>query len=128
MFPLAVSQAEGSGSSGTTSNALYLPLGAVSPLWPVFAGAVGAGLAYWWMTRWPAATHLEALLSRAAAEFPPAPEAKPTAPQPAAAAEAAADATKAMNALAAEAVEPAETPVTTASKPLRPRPPRPPEG
>lgn len=34
------------------ANALHIPLGAVSPLWILFAGAAGAGIAYWWLTRW----------------------------------------------------------------------------
>lgn len=33
-------------------NALALPLGVASPLWFAFASAAGAGVAYWWMTRW----------------------------------------------------------------------------
>jgi len=43
---------------------LYAPLGLASPLWLFFAGATSAGLAYWWMTRWPMmATNLEATMA-----------------------------------------------------------------
>lgn len=41
-------------------SALRLPLGAVSPLWFAFATAAGAGVAYWWMTRWTRPENLEA--------------------------------------------------------------------
>ena len=51
--------------------ALYIPVGAASPLWFLFAGAASAGLAYWWMTRWTDRTHLEALLAPAADALPP---------------------------------------------------------
>lgn len=57
-------------------NPFYVPLGAASPLWLMFAGAASAGVAYWWMTRWTAATHLEAAFG--AVDLPlttPAPEA-----------------------------------------------------
>lgn len=52
--------------------ALYVPVGAASPLWLLFAGAASAGVAYWWMTRWADRTNLEALL---ATPVPAAPEA-----------------------------------------------------
>ena len=38
-----------------------LPLGAVSPLWAAFGAVAGAGVAYWWMTRWTQAVNVEAL-------------------------------------------------------------------
>ena len=41
-------------------DALRLPIGAASPLWFAFATAAGAGVAYWWMTRWTQPAHLEA--------------------------------------------------------------------
>lgn len=57
---------------------LNIQVGAASPLWGLFAGAAGAGLAYyWWLSRWREATHLEALLPAPAAALPeptPAPE------------------------------------------------------
>ena len=56
--------------------ALYIPVGAASPLWFLFAGAASAGLAYWWMTRWTDRTHLEALLAPAADALPPEPAAE----------------------------------------------------
>lgn len=43
--------------------ALSLPLGVVSPLWMMFAGAATAGVAYWWMTRWTRPINLEARLA-----------------------------------------------------------------
>jgi predicted flap endonuclease-1-like 5' DNA nuclease len=43
--------------------AMHLSLGAVSPLWFVYAGAGAAGAAYYWMSRWYAATNLEAMTS-----------------------------------------------------------------
>ena len=60
-------------------NPFHVPLGAASPLWLMFAGAASAGVAYWWMTRCTAATHLEAAFG---AELPleaPAPEPEPRA-------------------------------------------------
>ncbi|MFN3515058.1 MAG: hypothetical protein ACK41C_18600 [Phenylobacterium sp.] len=135
MFPLAVSQDQGSGSSEAAPISLYLPVGAASPLWPVFAGAVGAGLAYWWMTRWPAATNLEALLPHPVGESPPGPEPAaefaPAAPEPAVPAEtvkAVAEAAQAVTEQVVEAAaEPDQAPVPATVKPSRPRPPRPPE-
>jgi predicted flap endonuclease-1-like 5' DNA nuclease len=59
------------GFPGTTrveeraERAMRLPLGAVSPLWPIFGAAAGAGLAYWWLTRWP--RNLEAMTGLARA-------------------------------------------------------------
>lgn len=49
--------------SPETGKALSLPLGVVSPLWMMFAGAATAGVAYWWMTRWTRPTNLEAELA-----------------------------------------------------------------
>lgn len=59
-------------------NPFYVPLGAASPLWLMFAGAASAGVAYWWMTRWTSATHLEAAFGEVALAAPasaPEPEA-----------------------------------------------------
>ena len=53
--------------------ALYIPVGAASPLWFLFAGAASAGLAYWWMTRFTDRTNLEALFAPAADAAPPEP-------------------------------------------------------
>jgi predicted flap endonuclease-1-like 5' DNA nuclease len=44
-----------------TESALRLPIGAASPLWFAFASAAGAGVAYWWMTRWTQPPNHEAL-------------------------------------------------------------------
>lgn len=73
-----------------TGKALNLTVGAVSPLWFLYAGAATAGMAYWWMTRWPtlamsmAPTHLEAKLAEVMPDLP-APSPEPT-PEPALAA------------------------------------------
>ena len=45
---------------------LKTPLGAVSPLWAAYMGAAGAGVAFWWMTRWMQPANLEALFGREA--------------------------------------------------------------
>ncbi|HVN01762.1 MAG TPA: hypothetical protein VMT68_16275 [Caulobacteraceae bacterium] len=70
-----------------------LPVGAVSPLWAVFGAAAGAGVAYWWMTRWTRALNVEALaglIANSAATAGPIevlaePAAVPLAEEPAAA-------------------------------------------
>lgn len=54
--------------SPLSGKALSLPLGVVSPLWMMFAGAATAGVAYWWMTRWTRPTNLEAELPAAKPE------------------------------------------------------------
>ncbi len=70
-----------------TGKALNLTVGAVSPLWFLYAGAATAGLTYWWMTRWPtlalsmAPTNLEAKLAEVMPDLP-APPPEPT-PEPA---------------------------------------------
>ena len=51
------------------SKAMYVPIGMASPLWLPFAAATGAGLAFWWMTRWTSPANLEALMDAVA---PPA--------------------------------------------------------
>jgi predicted flap endonuclease-1-like 5' DNA nuclease len=43
-----------------------VPMGVFSPLWAVFGAAAGAGVAYWWMTRWTQAVNVEALAGFAA--------------------------------------------------------------
>ncbi|HWF76726.1 MAG TPA: hypothetical protein VN694_06060 [Caulobacteraceae bacterium] len=48
--------------------ALRWPIGAVSPLWAMFGAAAGAGVAWWWMTRWAQAVNVEALAGFAAAQ------------------------------------------------------------
>ena len=71
---MALAQLDGD-LSPQSPNPFYVPLGAASPLWLMFAGAASAGVAYWWMTRWTAATHLEAAFG--AVDLPlttPAPE------------------------------------------------------
>ncbi|MBA4014037.1 MAG: hypothetical protein C0481_19410 [Phenylobacterium sp.] len=65
--------------------ALYIPVGAASPLWFMFAGAASAGVAYWWMTRWTDRANLEALLAPSSAATLPAPAADSVPPEPLAA-------------------------------------------
>jgi predicted flap endonuclease-1-like 5' DNA nuclease len=45
--------------------ALALPIGLASPMWAVFGAAAGAGVAYWWMTRWTEVFNVEALAGAA---------------------------------------------------------------
>jgi hypothetical protein len=40
---------------------IRVPIGAVSPLWGLFAGAAVSGAAWWWMTRWARPANLEAV-------------------------------------------------------------------
>lgn len=63
-------------TSDDAAKALHLPLGVASPLWLMFAGAAGAGVAYWWMTRWARPANLEAWLGAA---LPAGPDAEPLA-------------------------------------------------
>lgn len=46
--------------SRPAQDALNYPIGAASPLWFAYAGVAGAGVAYWWMTRWTRPENLEA--------------------------------------------------------------------
>jgi hypothetical protein len=70
--------------SPEAGKALSLPLGVVSPLWMMFAGAATAGVAYWWMTRWTRPTNLEAQLAAPEPEAQPVVEASAEiAPEPA---------------------------------------------
>jgi predicted flap endonuclease-1-like 5' DNA nuclease len=48
------------GEQADVEKALRAPIGAVSPLWWAFAATAGAGVAYWWMTRWARPINLEA--------------------------------------------------------------------
>ncbi|WP_332769107.1 hypothetical protein [Phenylobacterium sp.] len=72
-------------------SAIYVPLGAASPFWFLYAGAASAGVAYWWLSRWREATNLEALFAKTPAvlelEAAPAAEPEVEALEPAVAAE-----------------------------------------
>ena len=46
---------------------IRIPVGAVSPLWGLFAGAAMTGAAWWWMTRWTRPANLEAVFGAAQA-------------------------------------------------------------
>src|SRR5260221_4072230 len=54
---------------------LRVPVGLISPLWGLFAGAAMSGAAWWWMTRWAQPENLEAMFG-AAAKFEAAVEPK----------------------------------------------------
>lgn len=96
-------------------SALRLPLGAASPLWLAFASAAGAGVAFWWMTRWTEAANLEAL-DWFAAKDAAAPVARPTIEAPVEAAlEPIAAASDAVIETAAALVEPAAETVEAAA-------------
>jgi len=45
---------------------IAVPVGLVSPLWGLFAGAALGGSAWWWMTRWARPENLEAMFGAAA--------------------------------------------------------------
>ena len=47
-------------------SAWRLPIGAASPLWAAFGAAAGAGVAWWWLTRWARPVSIEALAPPAA--------------------------------------------------------------
>ncbi len=57
------------------NKAISLSLGMASPLWLAFAGAAGAGSAFWWMSRWTRPDNLEALLELPATPPAPVPDA-----------------------------------------------------
>ncbi|HZZ67960.1 MAG TPA: hypothetical protein VFE18_07285 [Phenylobacterium sp.] len=63
---------------------LHVPVGLVSPLWPLFAGAAAAGATWWWMTRWAQPANLEAMFGAAAKLGLPAPVEPATFAEPAA--------------------------------------------
>jgi predicted flap endonuclease-1-like 5' DNA nuclease len=48
--------------------AMALPIGLASPLWMAFGAAAGAGVAWWWATRWTRAVNLEAMSGAAKAQ------------------------------------------------------------
>lgn len=44
--------------------ALQAQIGMFSPLWVAFGAATGAGVAWWWMTRWATPVNLEAVMAK----------------------------------------------------------------
>ena len=64
MIPSQTLSEPGSELSFDPKSAIYLPLGAASPLWFLYAGAASAGVAYWWFSRWRGATNVEALFGK----------------------------------------------------------------
>lgn len=102
------------------SKAMYVPLGMASPLWLPFAAATGAGLTFWWMTRWTQAANLEAMMQAMAppTTLPVVSESASQGPEPvletveamtAQAEQVAETAAETMEAVAAEAQEAVET-------------------
>lgn len=63
MVELSGKSNEGAPALANFQTALRVPMGAVSPLWFIYAGAASAGVAYWWMARWSKPQNLEALFS-----------------------------------------------------------------
>lgn len=113
------------------SKAMHVPLGLSSPLWLPFAAATGAGLAFWWMTRWTRSANLEAAMEAMAPQTvlpavaePAAPAAEPVFE----AAETMTDAAKqiveaaagTMETVAAPAGETVETAVEAVTEPAEP--------
>jgi hypothetical protein len=54
-----------SAMSNDPQRLIRVPIGAVSPLWGLFAGAAVSGAAWWWMTRWARPANLEAVFGSA---------------------------------------------------------------
>ena len=100
--------------------ALRAPIGAASPLWFAYMGAAGAGVAYWWMTRWTRS------FAPSATSAPPVPALMAPAPEPLAATAAE---PAPVEAVLAEPVPPGPAPVPAvaeaASKKAPPKPPTP---
>lgn len=103
MFPISPS------SDVKLSNPMYVPVGAASPLWFMFAGSAVAGMAFWWMTRWP---NLYASLETKLAEPPGLPVPAPAPEPPAVLREAVAETV----AVAEKLAEPAADAGTTLSE------------
>lgn len=108
MFPLSPS------SDDKIVNPMYVPVGAASPLWFMFAGSALAGMAFWWMSRWPALyTNLEVKLAQATDDAPSLPVPAPAPEVPAVIQEAAVETVAVAEKLAEPAAE-AATVVTDA--------------
>lgn len=115
--------------SANLESHLRIPVGVLSPLWFVYAGAAGAGAAAWWMTRWMQPVNLEAVWGKSAPvevaseAMTPEPAPQPREVSPPSLTEAAAAApTQAEEAVAA-VVEAAVEPVAPGAAPVeRPAP------
>lgn len=90
---------------GETKLGVHIPLGLVSPLWLVFAGATTAGMAYWWMTRFAKPANLEAMFALAPPAMPALPDLAEPMTTPAAAASLVVEAADAVTEATTEAVE-----------------------
>lgn len=91
---------------------LRVPVGLVSPLWGLFAGAAMTGAAWWWMTRWARPQNLEAMFGAAPALETAVP------PEVATFAEPVAEAAEAVMAAAVEAIEAVEAVAEAAPDPV----------
>lgn len=105
---------------------MHVPIGLMSPLWLPFAAAAGAGVAYWWMTRWTRAANLEALAGAFAppVTLPVAAEPAFAAPEPSleVVAEPAEAAAEGVETAADETVEAAADPTPAPKKKPKPAP------
>ena len=99
---------------------IRVPIGAVSPLWGLFAGAAVSGAAWWWMTRWARPANLEALFGAEEPRTEAEPEA--LAPPVAEGVEAAPEVIEPVMEAAAETVEAAAETVETAIEEAPPAP------
>ena len=113
------------------SKAMHVPLGLASPLWLPFAAATGAGLAFWWMTRWTRSANLEAAMEAVAPQtvLPAAAEPAPPMVEPVlesaetmtdAAGQVVEAAAGTMEAVAASTEETVETAVQAVTEPAEP--------
>lgn len=110
MVELSGTSTERAAALSRLETAMRFPVGSVSPLWLMFAGAASAGVAYWWMSRWTRPVNLEALL---AVRAPLAP-AEPVVEAAIEALVIEAPFVEVAEAVAAEASEPAQATVTDA--------------
>jgi len=108
-----------------------MPMGAVSPLWAMFGAAAGAGVAYWWLTRWTRAVNVETFAGLMTAPRPAprrieilAEPVAPSAPEPVAIVEIVAEPetapTEAVDAEPALAQAAAQEPAAPAAPPTQP--------
>jgi hypothetical protein len=101
---------------------LHVPVGLVSPLWPLFAGAAVGGATWWWMTRWARPANLEAMFGAAAKAAEAAPEpiafAEPALAMAEASVEAAAEAEPVLEAAEEAAAETAAVTIEAAPAPV----------
>lgn len=66
MFEWSGKSVEREAALARMETAMRVPVGSVSPLWAMFAGAASVGVAYWWMARWTRPVNVEAVLAEPA--------------------------------------------------------------